>query len=68
MDAQTPTRARKFVIVSNRTGQIVFATFASDDIAACDYWAAHRSGYDTLVEMARSAIFRDLADVRAEAA
>lgn len=53
----------KFIITSNQTGKCVFVTYAPNDQAALDEYAAYRSGYDTLAEMARSATFRDLADV-----
>lgn len=45
--------------------QKVFEDYAETEQEALDLYAAYRSGYGTLSEMARSATFRDLTDVTA---
>jgi hypothetical protein len=55
---------QKYVIVHIESGDCVFVTYAPCEQDALDEYAAVRSGYDTLAEMARSGTFRDLANVR----
>ena len=53
----------KFIITHNQTDACVFISYASNAEAALDDFAGFRSGYDTFTEMARSATFREIADV-----
>ena len=59
---------RKYVVSHNGTGKCVYVTYAPSEIAALDEYAADRSGYATHTEMARSATFRDAANVSASRA
>lgn len=57
--------SKTYGVFHNETGERVFTDTASSEEEALDLWAAYRSGYGTLAEMARSAIFREFANVMA---
>ena len=52
-------------IFDKATDEKVFETQADSEAEALDFWAAHRSGYDTMSRMAQSATFRHLTNVHA---
>jgi len=56
---------RKYIVADNATHEKVLITYAANEQAALDEYAAIRSGYDTMTEMARSATFREASKVYA---